>query len=869
MKRIMKTIAVLWAIFILGIPTASGQPVCSITCYDEHSGLAHWRVTQMLQTDDGMMWFSTWNGLDRFDGSAFTNFKAEAGHGTVMPNDRLRDIRLSPDGDVCCLSDEEWFVFRRSDGTFAKASQELQELFEGSMAGFVAPMLISSPEYVVEQYRLWAESLTSKNAENLFSGGQNISLLGMVRKISGSEAYSDLWLILPEGVACMVFDQLSAQPLPQDVTSQVRCAMTDSRQRYWVSGRDDATLRLFDRDNQLLGYLTPQGRLSKGYASFGSPIYCMLQTADGTILLGSKPDGLMRLRETATGTFDVERMKGALPCDNVYDMKEDSHERVWVATMGAGVVMLGDVKTKTRTTALPETAAQPGSEVRFIHITDDDIMLAATTTGLLVGRLPADGSAPQLILHRREAERAGSLACNATMDVLETSYQATDEQGKARKGRRIFVSTESGGISEIISSDLTAPQLEFRHYNRHNGLNSDVVLSLTEIDGKVVAVSNNQLLTLCPDSADGATGGYEQGFTTGFYDQGFFHRRYRFSEMHPCRLPDGRWLFGLMDGAIALAPGKMGKSVETPRIALTGIDRHREGTEYVESMQDTITLLPGERDVTITFATPDFRNPASISYAFRMEGDREWNYIGHSHTTTLASLKPGTYRLQLRSTNADGVWVQNMRTLTVIVQPTFWEAWYGQLLIILAVALLLATAIYTYIYIRRIRRQQQETLAAYLALIETRETGVANGAEHSDTVANDSESSEGGGTSERHDTPTSERRNELSPQDHAFMERVMHYVEEHIGDADANTDAMAEAAAASRSVLFRKMKSIVGLTPADFLREARIKRACQLLATTQKSVAEVAYSCGFSDPKYFGKCFRASIGCSPTEYRNN
>ena len=100
------------------------------------------------------------------------------------------------------------------------------------------------------------------------------------------------------------------------------------------------------------------------------------------------------------------------------------------------------------------------------------------------------------------------------------------------------------------------------------------------------------------------------------------------------------------------------------------------------------------------------------------------------------------------------------------------------------------------------------------------------------------------------------------------MDRVMQYVEEHIADTDANIDAMAEAAATSRSGLFRKMKGIVGLTPADFLREARIKRACLLLTATQIPVADIAYRCGFNDPKYFGKCFKASTGCSPTEYRS-
>ena len=66
-----------------------------------------------------------------------------------------------------------------------------------SVVGFVAPMLISSPEYVLGQYVEWYERLAAKNGENTFALMQNISLLGMIRKISGSEAYSDLWVILP------------------------------------------------------------------------------------------------------------------------------------------------------------------------------------------------------------------------------------------------------------------------------------------------------------------------------------------------------------------------------------------------------------------------------------------------------------------------------------------------------------------------------------------------------------------------------------------------------------------------------------------------------------------------------------------------
>ncbi len=66
-----------------------------------------------------------------------------------------------------------------------------------SVVCFVAPMLLSSPEYVLGQYVEWYERLAAKNGENTFALMQNISLLGMIRKVSGSASYSDLWVILP------------------------------------------------------------------------------------------------------------------------------------------------------------------------------------------------------------------------------------------------------------------------------------------------------------------------------------------------------------------------------------------------------------------------------------------------------------------------------------------------------------------------------------------------------------------------------------------------------------------------------------------------------------------------------------------------
>ena len=99
------------------------------------------------------------------------------------------------------------------------------------------------------------------------------------------------------------------------------------------------------------------------------------------------------------------------------------------------------------------------------------------------------------------------------------------------------------------------------------------------------------------------------------------------------------------------------------------------------------------------------------------------------------------------------------------------------------------------------------------------------------------------------------------------MQRAMKFIEEHIGDSDINIGDMAEATLTSRSGLNRKMKSLLGVTPLDFIHEARMRKACRMIEEGSP-INEVAYSCGFSDPKYFAKRFKADIGLTPTEYRN-
>ena len=104
--------------------TAMAQPLCHVTYYDEEDGLPHSHVTQLLQDQQGLMWFSTWNGLCRYDGYEFRTFKPQAGDGCNMATDRIRMFVQRPDGNFICRIDDDYFLFDTHTYRFCNLSQE-------------------------------------------------------------------------------------------------------------------------------------------------------------------------------------------------------------------------------------------------------------------------------------------------------------------------------------------------------------------------------------------------------------------------------------------------------------------------------------------------------------------------------------------------------------------------------------------------------------------------------------------------------------------------------------------------------------------------------------------------------------------------
>lgn len=90
-----------------------------------------------------------------------------------------------------------------------------------------------------------------------------------------------------------------------------------------------------------------------------------------------------------------------------------------------------------------------------------------------------------------------------------------------------------------------------------------------------------------------------------------------------------------------------------------------------------------------------------------------------------------------------------------------------------------------------------------------------------------------------------------------------HYVEQ------ISLNEIAASGNVSRSKCCLIFKHYLQQSPVDFLNTFRLKTSCNLLRNTEKSITEIAFSCGFNHLSYFSKLFIKNFGCTPREYRNN
>jgi signal transduction histidine kinase/ligand-binding sensor domain-containing protein/DNA-binding response OmpR family regulator len=106
----------------------------------------------------------------------------------------------------------------------------------------------------------------------------------------------------------------------------------------------------------------------------------------------------------------------------------------------------------------------------------------------------------------------------------------------------------------------------------------------------------------------------------------------------------------------------------------------------------------------------------------------------------------------------------------------------------------------------------------------------------------------------------------VTPLDEKLMRKALDLVEKNIANPDFSVEELSRELGMSRVHFYKKILSLTGKTPIEFIRVVRLKRAAQLLLKSQLSVSEVSYQVGFNNPKYFARYFRDEFHVLPSQY---
>lgn len=108
---------------------------------------------------------------------------------------------------------------------------------------------------------------------------------------------------------------------------------------------------------------------------------------------------------------------------------------------------------------------------------------------------------------------------------------------------------------------------------------------------------------------------------------------------------------------------------------------------------------------------------------------------------------------------------------------------------------------------------------------------------------------------------------DIEDDDRKFLQSLVTLIKENIESPELNTAVIEKALFMSKMQLYRKVKSLTGMTPAEFIKNIRLKETTHLLRSTNLTVLEIFYRTGFNNQSYFFREFRKKFHCTPNEFR--
>ncbi|GAB2665700.1 hypothetical protein GCM10027036_19040 [Flavihumibacter cheonanensis] len=497
------------------------------------------------------------------------------------------------------------------------------------------------------------------------------------------------------------------------------CIFTDRQGIVWLG----ASGGLVKYDTLRYQFTTVTGSSSLKNSLADNAAYTLFRTSDGDHFVGTQGKGLFQW-DVQTQSFKAFPGTSVVGNANnvIYSITEDSQGKLWSATCG-GLMQVD--KNTAQVRYFPEQTKKQHLNKMYavIKLKNTDSLLVGTDDGLqffslknyqwqkltetnLLDSVAKEMSAFRSAQYFYEEADGTVWICNGGVGLMKLNYaplsvqriQVVNQLAKGvrsivRKGPYLLVGTNNGLLVYDDKKNKIVRQVFFRPADQ-----SSVCHAIqTDSDGTIWVSSNQGLVRLNADFS-----------VMQEYNRG---NGLSFSEFNPgCSMADsdGRLYFGGMDGITVFYPRLIQKSTFSPRPVITSllINNKPFASQRHPDLVQQLTLSHKNNFVTIGFAVPNYSKESNCFFSYRLKGlSDDWSRPSRVPEAVFTSVPPGSYEFELRSSNSDGLWSYQHKTLSMKIKAAWWQEPWLQVAVL---CLVLASLVF--LYQKRIQKLKQEAL---------------------------------------------------------------------------------------------------------------------------------------------------------------
>ncbi|TXH29843.1 MAG: hypothetical protein E6Q96_02855, partial [Cyclobacteriaceae bacterium] len=482
----------------------------------------------------------------------------------------------------------------------------------------------------------------------------------------------------------------------------------------WV-GAADNTVSLLDLNGKKFHNIRNRTPQSEGISS--GWVRALLQENDSVYWLGLNGQGVNKVN-LRTGKADKflhdPKNTNSLSHNAVSGLSKDAHGNLWIGLEGGGLNKFDPV-TKKFTRHLAGQNSINNNAISALLVDSENILWAtANRDGLTVFNI---GQNKFIQIDNDSLQKNTGISFDEVENILELNgniwFNGKNQVVLYDKARNQFVKVAETG--RVIQNDnplyleikpytetqmllISRDEARTIHYINPDSIVSKPLFKMNLVDGlksfvvhqqEIWYVNDNQLVRWNPvknekrayTQADGLGGG---GFNSVYKDK------------------QGIIFVSSIDGLNWFYPEEIVDDTVSRKIVFTDFKLfNHSATQIPDSIYNfSITTQPAQLKsvqlnhnhnfFTIGFAAQEFMAPEKIQYAYRLAGfDKDWVHVGNRTFASYTNLDPGTYLFEVRATNPDGYWGNDLATLTLIIEPPFWRTWWFMLFVLLATGVVL------------------------------------------------------------------------------------------------------------------------------------------------------------------------------------